>query len=150
MPVLDFMITADYVRAEGGVLHMIAAGFETIWLPSVPALRQVGIGIRLQLTAAEARHSHEVELIFQDADGTRLTQVTGTFGPVPPEQPLPPPGRLIGVVIPFNIPVPLPKYGDYSFELLVDHVSLKSIPVVIAEPPLVFPGVPLRGSVGDD
>jgi hypothetical protein len=149
MPELDFMITADFVRAEGGVLHMIAAGFEAILTASVPAVRQVGIGIRLRLTAAEARHPHDIELIFQDSDGTRLTQVTGTIGPVPQGQPLPPPGRLIGVVVPFNMPVPLPKYGDYSFELLVDHSSLKSISLVVAKPAVIHPGPPPRGSLDD-
>jgi hypothetical protein len=145
MPELDFMITADFVRAEGGVLHMIAAGFEAILTASVPTVRHVGIGIRLRLTAAEARHPHEIELIFQDSDGTRLTQVTGTIGPVPQDQPLPPPGRPIGVVVPFNLQVPLPRYGDYSIELLIDHASLKSIPLVVARPP----GQPRPGSTDD-
>jgi len=36
MPELDFMVTADYVRVEGGVLHMIAAGWDTAWVPTVP------------------------------------------------------------------------------------------------------------------
>lgn len=143
MPDLDFMITADYVRAEAGVLHMIAAGFETIFVSSVPWTRQVGIGIRLHLTLAEMRHQHEVELIFQDADGTRLAQITGTFGPVAGNQPLPPPGRRIGVVIPFNLQVPLPRFGDYSFELLVDHASLKSVPIAVVQVPVAHSGTAL-------
>jgi hypothetical protein len=33
MPELDFMVAADYVRAEGGILHMIAAGIDTLLVP---------------------------------------------------------------------------------------------------------------------
>lgn len=31
MPELDFMIIADYVRVEQGMLHIIAGGFTAAW-----------------------------------------------------------------------------------------------------------------------
>ena len=87
MPELDFMVTADYVRAEGGVLHMIAAGFDVIFTPAVPAVRPVGVGLRLLVDVAEARQPHQIELIYQDADGHRLTEISGTVSPAGEEQP---------------------------------------------------------------
>jgi len=33
MPELDFMVVADYVRTDAGVLHMVGAGFDTVHLP---------------------------------------------------------------------------------------------------------------------
>jgi hypothetical protein len=127
MPELDFMVTADYVRAEGGMLHMIAAGVDTMLVPGVPTVRQVGVGLRILVDVAEAREQHRVELIYQDEDGHRLLQVSGGFGPIGPDEPLPPAGRPYGVPVAFNLPLPVPRLGDYSLELLIDGVQGKSI-----------------------
>jgi hypothetical protein len=137
MPELDFMVTADYVRVEGGVLHLIAAGFDTMFTPIVPASRQVGIGLRLLVDVAEAREAHRVNLIYQDADGQVLLRLSGTFGPVDPDEPLPPPGRSFGVPLGFNVPVPMPAYGDYSLELFLDDRAdaVKSITLTVAPLP---------------
>lgn len=137
MPELDFMVTADYVRAEGGVLHMIAAGFDTMWTATVPVARQVGIGLRLLVDVAEAREAHRITLLYQDADGQVLLRFNGGFGPVPPEQPLPPPGRPYGVPVALNLPLPMPAYGDYSLELFLDDQAetAKSITLTVAPLP---------------
>jgi len=138
MPELDFMCVADYVRAENGVLHMIAAGFDTIYAQAVPSVRQIGLGMRLLLTAAETGHEHPVELIFQNPDGRRLAQINALI----PAQPIPPavrPGRAMGAVLAFNIQLPLPSYGDFSFELLIHGNRAKSIPIIVS-PPMVQPG----------
>ena len=134
MPELDFMVTADYVRAEGGVLHMIAAGFDTMWIPAVPAARQVGVGLRLLLDVAEAREAHRMTLIYQDADGHVLVRLNARFGPVGPEQPMPPPGRPFGIPMAFNLALPMPAYGDYSLELFLDEQAqaAKSITLTVA------------------
>lgn len=140
MPELDFMVVADFVRAEGGVLHMIAAGFDTLWVPAVPAARQIGVGLRLLVDVVEAREVHQITLLYQDADGQVLARINGMFGPVPPGQPLPPPGRSFGVPLAFNLPLPMPAYGDYSLELFLDDQadSAKSITLTVA-PPLQQP-----------
>jgi hypothetical protein len=140
MPDLDFMVTADYVRAEGGMLHMIAAGVDTLLVSSVPAARPLGVGLRLLIDVAEARQQHQVELIYQDADGQRLAEVSGTIGPVAPDQPLPPPGRPFGIPVAFNLMLPIPGYGDYSLELFVDGEPKKSITLAAVQ--LEVPGAP--------
>ena len=139
MPELDFMVTADYVRAEGGMLHMIAAGVDVMLVPSVPAARPVGVGLRILIDVAEARQSHHVELIYQDADGQRLSQVVGTIGPLGPDQPLPPPGRPFGVPVAFNLMLPVPALGDYSLDLFIDGELKKSITLTAMQ--LASPGV---------
>lgn len=134
MPELDFMVTADYVRVESGVLHMIAAGFDTMFVGTVPAVRPVGIGLRLLLDVAEARESHEIQLIYQNVDGQRFTEISGTVGPVADDGPLPPPGRPFGVPMAFNLMLPVPAYGDYSLELIVDGEPKKSITLTVIDP----------------
>jgi hypothetical protein len=138
MPELDFMVTADYVRAESGMLHIIAAGVDTMLVPGVPAARPVGVGLRILIDVAEAQLPHHVELIYQDADGHRLAQVSGTFGPVGADQPLPPPGRPFGVPLAFNFLLPVPSLGDYSLELFIDDEFKKSITLTAVQ--LEVPG----------
>lgn len=143
MPELDFMVTADYVRVEGGVLHMIAAGFDTMYLPAVPAVRQIGVGMRILIDVADAQQGHKLALIFQGPDGERLAEVHGRFSAVP-GQPLPPEGRPYGLPAAFNLPLPIPAYGDYSLELFIDDQSaaVKSITLTVAPIPKIpgFPG----------
>jgi len=97
--------------------------------------RQVGIGLRLLVDVAEAREAHRITLLYQNADGQILLRMNGTFGPVGPEQPLPPPGHPYGVSMAFNVPLPMPAYGDYSLELFLDdHAeAAKSITLTVAE-----------------
>jgi uncharacterized protein DUF6941 len=140
MPELDFMVVADYVRQDGGVLQMVGAGFDAMLVPAVPTVRPVGIGLRLLVDIAEAQQPHLVELIYQDADGQRLAEIRGTLGPVAPDQPLPPPGRKFGVPIAFNLMLPVPGYGDYSLELAVDGASKKSITLTAIQAPEI-PGL---------
>jgi hypothetical protein len=134
MPELDFMVIADFVRQDGGVLQMVGAGFDTIFAPAVPSTRLVGIGLRLTLTAAETRHEHAIELIFQNPDGARLAQINAK---IPPQAaPLAARGgRPIGALMAFNVMLPMPAYGDYSFELLVHGNHAKTIPVTVAAQP---------------
>jgi hypothetical protein len=37
VPTLDYALLCDYVRVEGGVAHVIAAGIDTIWKEEVPS-----------------------------------------------------------------------------------------------------------------
>jgi hypothetical protein len=142
MPQLDFMIVADYVRAEGALLHMIAAGVDTIYTPVVPALHRMGVGIRLTMTPAEAEHHHQIEIILMDEDGARIAQINGGFAPPDDGLPMLPPGVRPSIAIPFNMNVPLPSYGRYSLELLVDGNSLKSIDLTVSPAPPGVAGAP--------
>ncbi len=142
MPELDFMVVADFVRQDGGVLQMVGAGFDTMLIPVVPAPHQIGIGLRLLVDVAEAQQEHRVMLIYQDADGHRLAEVAGTFGTAT-GAPLPPPGRPYGILLAFNLALPVPAYGDYSLELFVndDEEAKKSITLTAADP-RNLPGTP--------
>jgi hypothetical protein len=133
MPELDFMIISDYVRAESGVLHMIAGGFDTITARAVPAARSIGIGLSLKLLRREMTENHTLRLVFHGTDGARIAEV-GADLPARSEAPNVPPGRKVGVVAGLNMSLPLPVYGDYSLELLVDGSREKEIPIHVVPP----------------
>lgn len=108
---------------------MIAAGIDHIYTPSVPSARNVGIAVRVALTRAECDHPHDVELIFQGQDGQRLLAINGAFQASYAED-LPPGWPAYGAIS-FNLALPLPEYGIYSLELLIDHQAKKSIGVQV-------------------
>lgn len=136
VPELDFAILSDYVRAEGGVAHLIAGGIDTIGVPQVPAGHNVGLLIRLSVTRNECERPHRVEVIFQDEDGERIVQAVGTIEPKWNDSL--PPGWKVGAMLALNMGLPLPKFGLYSIEILVNDSSVKSMDlrVVQSEPPL--------------
>lgn len=133
MAELDFLIISDYVRAENGVLHMIAGGFDTISASAVPAVRNIGIGLSLKLPRGEIAEHHTLRLIFHDADGARIAEV-GADLPARSDVTDVPPERKVGYVAALNMCLPLPAYGDYSLELLVDGNREKEIPIHVVRP----------------
>ncbi len=134
MPEVDFMVVCDYVRGEGGgVLHMVAAGVDRITPSVVPAAHNLGVAIRLNMTRAECDRQHELQLIFQDEDGGRLMELNAEFSAPYPEGL--PSGWRANAVVPLNIGVPLPAYGVYSFELLIDGQTKKSVPILVSPRP---------------
>jgi hypothetical protein len=138
MPELDFMIVSDYVRAENGVLHMIAGGVDTITVRAVPASRSIGIGLSIKLPLGEVTENHTLRLIFYGTDGARIAEI-GADLPARSEMPNMPAGRKVGVVAALNMSLPLPAYGDYSLELLVNGNHKKEIPIYVIPPAETWP-----------
>ena len=127
MPVLDYAVLCDYVRVEGGLAHVIAAGIDTILKDEVPSGQNVGLLMRVGFTRNECGRPHRVEVIFQDEDGERLAQIVGVVQPEWPEGV--PPNWTSGALAGLNLGVPLPRFGVYAFEILVNDNHLKTIPL---------------------
>jgi hypothetical protein len=132
---------------------MIAAGFDTMWLPTVPSSRMVGVGARILMDVADAQMAHTLLLIYQDQDGRRLSEIRARFGPLAADQQLPPAGRPVSIPVAFNLPLPVPAYGDYSLELFFDDQTeaAKSITLTVTAQPLNAALLPPRqpGPAGD-
>jgi len=131
MPEIDFMVLSDYVRAEGGVLHIIAGGVDRIQVPSVPTAHNIGVAIRLSMTRNECDRRHRLELIFQNQDGQRLMDFRAEFGATYPKDV--PPGWPAFGVVPLNLGLPIPDLGIYSFEVLIDDQHKKSVSVMVEQ-----------------
>lgn len=125
MPEVDYAFLCDYVRAEGGIAHVIAAGIDTVYHAEVPAGNNLGLLIRATFTRNECGRDHKIELIFQDEDGERLTQLQASVRPEwPAEHPV---GWPIGFLLGVNMGLPIPRFGFYSLEVLINDNSAKSI-----------------------
>ena len=91
VPRLDYALVCDFVPAEGGLAHVIAAGIDTISKEDVPSGQNVGLVLRVNFARSERGRSHRVEVLFQDEDGTRLAQIEAVVQPTWAEG-LPPAG----------------------------------------------------------
>jgi hypothetical protein len=135
MPQLDYMVLADYVRQDGRVTHIMGAGVDTVTAPVVPTVQPFGIALRLTFgTDEEAGASHYLKITFQSADGEQLLVARSAFNTPPPVPEVPEHWKTaLGLAL--QIPVPLPRYGDYSFELDIDDAAItKSIDVRVVRP----------------
>lgn len=131
VPTLDFAVIADYVRSDGGVAHVLGGGFDTIHAPSVPVGRNIGIWARVLVARTECDREHDFEVIVQTEDGERVAEVAASFATEWPEGH--PVAWPVGMGIALNLGVPLPRFGLYGVEILVNDNQLKSIPLRVIE-----------------
>ena len=137
MPELDYAVLGDYVRAEQGVAHVMAAGIDTIYAPSVPTGQNLGLAARFTFTRNECGRPHRIEIPFQGEDGDRLALLSVVVTPEwSPDLPI---HWSKGGLVALNFAVPLPRYGLYSFEILVNDQSHKTMPLRVLRPEAAEP-----------
>ena len=133
MPNLDFAFLCDHARGEEGIFHAIAGAIDTVYAPQVPSGRNVGLVARFTFTRNECGRPHRIEIIVQDTDGKQITKIGGTLEPaLVKDQPI---GWDTGVLFAVNFGLPLPAYGVYSIEILLNDSSVKSINLRVVQPP---------------
>lgn len=132
MPELDYALLCDYVRAEGGVAHVIAAGVDTIYRDEVPSATNLGLLARVLFTDDETGQPYQLEVNLHDQEGQQVAQLNGTVTPQPVEG-LPedwPSGALLAI----NFGVPLPSHGVYTLSILLDDTPRKTINLRVVPP----------------
>jgi hypothetical protein len=129
---LDYALLCDYVRGEGGVAHVIAAGIDTIYRPEIPTVANLGLLVRFTFTDEDLGQEHQLELQLADDEGQQVAQITGT----PPLQPVPglPEEWPYGGIITLNFGVPFPHHGPYRLTVLLDGNPVKNINLRVVPP----------------
>ena len=123
MPELDYMVLADYVRQDGGVMHIMGAGVNTVTTPAVPIVQPFGVALRVSFdTTEEPGDEHHLTVSFIGPDSPVL-DANATFI-TPPRPPGVPEHWSTGLNVALQIPVPLPQFGDYSCELSIDDGAI--------------------------
>lgn len=131
---LDYLVLADYVRGDSGVLHIMGAGIDTVIAPSVPTAHAVGIAARIKFDATEEPGTpHKLSITFQGDDEV-LASVHGTFMTPPPVGGTPVHWKT-NVNLAMRATLPLPRYGDYSLDVVLDNHRVKSIDLRVIAPP---------------
>ena len=132
MPEFDFGLLCEYVRTERGIAHVIGATIDTIGAEEVPTGVNLGLLMRLQFTRNECDRPHRLEVIVQDADGTQLVRIDTTMTPTWIEGL--PAGWKTSALGGLNFGVPIPAYGEFSAEIMVNDTSVKSLPFRVIPP----------------
>jgi uncharacterized protein DUF6941 len=134
---LDYMVLADYVRQDGGVVHIMGAGVDTIHVAHVPAVQPLGLAVRISFDAADpVGQEHQIRVSFVGPEKPVLT--IGAPFSRPPQLPDVPGHWRTGLGIGVQLAVPLPEYGDYACELLIDdgaEIEPRSIDFRVIKPP---------------
>ncbi len=131
---IDFAFLADAAEAANGKLHVMGGAFDTIWARHVPLRHpKVSLVLRLLVNAAEFDRKHKVEIRIMHEDGKTIPPSVGGELVIQ-KNPNLPKGWKQGFLSVMNfVDTTFPAFGDYSFELLINNESKKSIPLRIAQ-----------------
>ena len=135
MTTLDFAFVADYAREKNGSLDALSIGIDEIRATHIPASVQVCVVLRLQFDRQDCDVVHRLEIIIQDPDGHRLTDLhvnAQAQWPIPD-----PPGDRVTFQVVLYAPLALEQTGPHSVEIAVDGQPLKTITVNVL---LIGPG----------
>ena len=131
---VDFAFLADAAEVANGKLHLVGGAFDTIWAQNVPfQYPRLSLVIRLLFSTAELDRKHKIEIKIMNEDGKTIPPSIGGDLEIQ-KNPNLPKGWKQGFMTVMNFAnLNFPGFGDYSFELVVDNRSEKSIPLRIAQ-----------------
>jgi hypothetical protein len=119
MPELDYMVLADYVRQDGGFVHIMGAGVDTITAREVPTVQPFGVALRISFDTTERPgEEHHLTVSFIGPD-LPVLDANATFH-TPARAPSLPEHWKTGLGLALQVAVPLAVYGDYSCEVNID------------------------------
>jgi len=128
---LDFAVLADYALIDQQGKLSVLGLFQHVWVPAFPAVHpRAHLVLRVRGRRTEIGH-HSIRIRFVDEQGTTLVEGEGTvqFGE-------PPAGVTdveAGAVLVFDLP--LPRAGQYAFEISLDAGDEHRIPLTAAQLP---------------
>ena len=131
---VDFAFLADAAEVANGKLHLVGGAFDTIGAPQTPLnYPKLSIALRLVFSPAELNHKHKVEIRMMNEDGKVIPpSISGDLEIS--KSPNLPKGWKQGFMTVMNFTnLNFPAFGDYSFELIVNNTSVKSIPLRIVQ-----------------
>ncbi len=131
---IDFAFLADSAEAVNGKLYIMGGAIDTIWGKQAPLSHaHLSFVLKLIFDVAEIGRKHKLEIQIMDEDGTIITNVGGDLE-MPAKNPNLPKGwrQSFSTVLNFQN-LNFLKFGNYSFNVLINNSSLKSIPLRVAQ-----------------
>lgn len=131
---IDFAFLADSAEAVNGKLYVMGGAIDTIWARQVPLIHsRLAFVLRLIFDVAEIGRKHKLEIQIMDEDGAITANLGGDLE-IPAKNPNLPKGwrQAFATVLNFQN-LNFVKFGNYSFNILVNNSSLKNIPLRVAQ-----------------
>lgn len=134
---VDFAFLADAAEANNGKLYLVGGAFDTLWADAAPIIHpRLSFIMRLVFSPGDIGRRHALEVSIVDEDGRRLARVESPLEVG--KNPELPPGWRQGLLSVLNFAnLKFDRFGTYSFELVVDNFSLKSVLLRVAQRPKV-------------
>ena len=138
MPALEYLLLADYVRQDGNLVHIMAAGLDTFYIPEalLPTGIPVGALARISFSSRDVVGAeHDIKLVFQGPDGDDLLTVSQRF-PAPARPPDLPEHWRASISIAFRLALPFTEHGAYQLQVTLDDdpTMSRSVDVRAIEP----------------
>jgi len=121
MPVLDYVVLADYVRQDSGTIHIMAAGIDTFRIPAAALPTAVPVGIALRITFSTrdpVGDMHKLAFDFSGPPGDLLT--AAQLFPTPPQVPGVPDYWRTAIGVAVRLALPFPSHGNYALQVMLD------------------------------
>ncbi len=132
MPKVDFAILCNAAVARDKLISILEGPIDTVITGKVPMQFPVTLAIRFLWTLGELNREHVGEILFQDQDGKQILKIDFHTKVEKPNDSIS--GWDIGSNMVLNFPLSVPIYGVYSFEILVDDKSVKTLPFRAIKP----------------
>ena len=131
---IDFAFLADSAETVNGKIYVLGGGIDTIWAKQVPSTYpKVSFVLRILFDIAEIGRKHKLEIQIMDEDGKTIATIGGDLE-IQGKSPDFPKGWRQGLVTVLNfVNLKFPNFGTYSFNILANNSSLKSIPLRVAQ-----------------
>jgi uncharacterized protein DUF6941 len=128
---LDLFVLARYAEAQGDLLNILSAGWDSITVTETPeGLPDGAVAVAAGVLAArvqfhqitETNREHKFSIALVDEDGGEMGRFGGEFplerkADIPAAWP-----QHMNIVLPLGIP--LPRFGTYRFAIEVDGTHL--------------------------
>ncbi len=126
---IDIAFLADSAQVVEGKLYVMGGAIDTIWSKQLPVVYpQLSFVLKIIFDAAEIGRKHKLELQILDEDGQTVTSLGGDLE-IPRKSENVPKGWRQGFITVLNFQnLHFQKFGHYSFNVLVNNSSLKSVP----------------------
>lgn len=130
---VDFAFLADSADAINGKIYVMGGAFDTVWAKEAPVVHpKLSLVLKLKLDAAELDRQHILEIVVMDEDGKSVAKVGG------PLEIKKNPLAYKGWPQPFLavmhfVNLTFPKFGDYSFFVVLNNNSIKTIPLRLGQ-----------------
>lgn len=129
-PNVDVALLADSVQAVRGKLFVLGGGWDTLWVPRLPARHpSLAIGLRLRVPVSWQSETLRLSVELQDADGKALLpRPLGHEIKLPPKPSHPPGASDFGLIRSFTFNnLRFDGEGAYSFVISVDDQPVSRI-----------------------
>lgn len=125
---VDCALLCDAVTVREGLLNILGGGITRLNRPSYPTQWNGGLALRILVHPTEGGSPHTIQVLMQDEDGSRLSEIQAAFEQMGTSPDIAPGEQLsLPIAIQFDAAIPAP--GAYSFEVLIDGHHKVSVPM---------------------